>query len=212
MIPSIPQQSLYPSLAAQETSVNMAVSPPIPFSRRVINDIEEQQRKALEDTVKGTIRSTNTSPTSEVEDQEEEVIIPGANPEAGTTQADTQEETLQLESSEIEDTSIKQVNTQEDQITGPTEVQNIGNTDERVIPDLIDSQTEEDRTTPENDGDDYKSDDQDPTIQDDQTSKASQDKNFCTTIDDDDLDDTVQFGNPVMQPFLSRSVKYPLQR
>ena len=37
--PSIPQQSLYPSLAALRTSVNMAVFPPIPFSRRVINDI-----------------------------------------------------------------------------------------------------------------------------------------------------------------------------
>ena len=92
VIPSILQQSLYPSLAALETSVNMAVSPPIPLSRRVINNIEEQQRKALEDAMEGTIRSTNTSSTSEVEEQEEEVIIPGENPQAGTTQADTQEE------------------------------------------------------------------------------------------------------------------------
>ena len=56
VILSILQQSLYPSLAALGTSVKMAVSPPIPFSRRVINDIEEQQRKALKDTVEGTIR------------------------------------------------------------------------------------------------------------------------------------------------------------
>ena len=90
VIPSIPQQSLYPSLAALGTSVNMAISPPIPFSRRVINDIEEQQRKAPEDTVEGTIRLTNTLPTSEVEEQEEEVIIPRVNPQAGTTEADTQ--------------------------------------------------------------------------------------------------------------------------
>ena len=209
VIPSILQQSLYPSLAALETNVNMAVSPQIPFYRRVINDIEEQQIKALKDTMEGTIRLTNTSPTSEVEDQEEEAIIPGANPQGGTTQADTQEETLQPESSEIEDTGIKQVDTQEDQNTGPTEVQNTGNTDERVIPDLIDSQTEEDGTTPENDGDDYISNDQDPTMQDDQTSKASQDDNYCTAINDDDLDDTVHFGNPVTQPFLSRSVRVP---
>ena len=47
VIPSIPQQSLYPSLTSLGTSLNTAVSPPIPFSRRVINDIEEQQRKAL---------------------------------------------------------------------------------------------------------------------------------------------------------------------
>ena len=98
----------------------MAVSPQIPFSRRVINDIEEQQRKALEDTVEGTIRPTNTSPTSEVEEQEEEVIILSVNPQAGTSQADTQEETLQPESSEIEYTGVKKVNTQEDQNTGPT--------------------------------------------------------------------------------------------
>ena len=55
VIPCILQQSLYPSLAALETTVNMAVSPPILFSRRVINDIEEQQRKALKDTAEGTI-------------------------------------------------------------------------------------------------------------------------------------------------------------
>ena len=92
MIPSIPQQSLYPSLAALGTSLNTVVSPPIPFSRRVINDIEEQQRKALKDTVEGTIRSTNTSPTSDVEEQEEEVIIPSINPQMGIMQANTQEE------------------------------------------------------------------------------------------------------------------------
>ena len=92
VIPSIPQQSLYPSLAALGTSLNMAVSPPIPFSRRVINDIEENQRKTLEDTVEGTIRLTNTSPTSEVEEQAEEAIVSGVNSQARTTKADTQEE------------------------------------------------------------------------------------------------------------------------
>ena len=55
VIPSIPQQSLYPSLAALGTNANTAVSLPITFSRRVINDIEEQQRKALQDTVEGNI-------------------------------------------------------------------------------------------------------------------------------------------------------------
>ena len=46
-------------------------------------------------------------------------------------------------------------------------------------------------------------------VPDDQTSKASQDDNYHITIDDDDLDDTVQLGNPVTQPFLSRSVRVP---
>ena len=89
VIPSKLQQSLYPSLAALRTSLNTAVSPPIPFPRRVINDIEEQQRKALKDTVEGTIRSINTSPTSDLEEQDEEVIIPNIKPQAGITQADT---------------------------------------------------------------------------------------------------------------------------
>ena len=93
VIPNIPQQSLYLSLATLRTSVNMAVSPPIPFFRRVINDIKKQQRKALKDTVEGTIRLTNTLPTSEVEEQEEEVTTPSVNPQVGKTQADTQEET-----------------------------------------------------------------------------------------------------------------------
>ena len=77
------------------------------------------------------------------------------------------------------------------------------------MPDFIGSQIEEDGTTPENDGDDYISNDQDPAMQDDQTSKATQDDNYRTAIGDDDLDDTVQFGNPVTKPFLSRSVRVP---
>ena len=45
VIPNIPQQSLYPSLAALGTSLNTSVSPPIPFSRRVINNIEASPRR-----------------------------------------------------------------------------------------------------------------------------------------------------------------------
>ena len=44
---------------------------------------------------------------------------------------------------------------------------------------------------------------------DEQMSKASQDDSYCTASDDDDLDDTIQFGNPVTQPFLSRSIRIP---
>ena len=62
VIPNIPQQSLYPSLAALGMSLNTSVSSLISFSRRVINDIEKQQRKALKDMVEGTVRWTNTSP------------------------------------------------------------------------------------------------------------------------------------------------------
>ena len=114
VIPSIPQQSLYPSLAAMGTSINTAVSPSIPFTRKVINDIEEQQKITLKDTVEGIIRLTNTSPTLKEEGKEEEVITPSSNLQACTTQADTQEETMQPETSKIEDTGTKQVYASED--------------------------------------------------------------------------------------------------
>ena len=35
----------------------------------------------------------------------------------------------------------------------------------------------------------------------------SQDDNYCTAIGDDDLDDTIQFGHSVMEPWLSRSIR-----
>ena len=109
----------------------------------------------------------------------------------------------------MEDTSVKKVDIQRDQNTGPREVQNTGDIDERATPALNGSQVEENGTTPGNDGEDYTPDEQDmnPEMQEDQMSRASQDGNYHTAIDDDDLDDTVQFCNPVTQPFLSRSVR-----
>ena len=62
VIRNISQQSLYPSLAAMGTSINTAISPPIPLSRRVINDIEEHQRRVLNSYVEGINRGTNTNP------------------------------------------------------------------------------------------------------------------------------------------------------
>ena len=76
MIPNLSQQSLYPSLVALGTTINTSVSPSIPFSKRVINDIEEHQRRAHDYFVEGSIRGTNTSPVSGPEEQEEEVITP----------------------------------------------------------------------------------------------------------------------------------------
>ena len=202
VIPSILQQSLYPSLAAMGTSINTVVSPYLPFARKVINDIEEQQRKTLKNTVEGIIRSTNTSPIPEEEGKEEEVITPSSNLQVPITQGNTQEETLQLESTKIEDTGTKQLYASEDQNVGPTEAQNIEHANERAVLDSIDDQIEDDDSTPENN-------DQDPAMQDEQMSKASQDDNYHTASDDDDLDDTIQFGNPVTQPFLSRSIRIP---
>ena len=130
---------------------------------------------------------------------------------SGLTQADTQEETLKPESSETEDTSIKKVFTPEDQNTGPTQTQNTGEIDERTVQDLIGSQIEDDGTNPESNGDNYISNDPDPAMPDDQTSKASQDDNYHTAIVDDGLDNTLQFGNPVTSHSCQAVSEYPLQ-
>ena len=37
-----------------------------------------------------------------------------------------------------------------------------------------------------------------------------QEDNYHTAIDDDEWDDTIQFGNPVTQPFLSRCIRVPI--
>ena len=91
------------------------------------------------------------------------------------------------------------------------EVHNTSDRDKIDAQDLNDSQTEDNSSTPENEGNNYISDGQDinNAVQDDQMYRTSQYDNYHTAIDDDDLDDTVQFGNPVTEPFLSRSVRIP---
>ena len=37
-----------------------------------------------------------------------------------------------------------------------------------------------------------------------------QEDNYHTAINDDKQDNTIQYGNPVMQPFLSRSIRVPI--
>ena len=76
------------------TTINTSVSPSISFSRRVINDIEEHQRRALDDSVEGTIRGRNTSPVPGPEEQEEQVITPNTGLQARIIPAEIQEETL----------------------------------------------------------------------------------------------------------------------
>ena len=53
-------------------------------------------------------------------------------------------------------------------------------------------------------------DKQDSEIPEDQISRTSQDDNYRTTINEDEQDDTIQFGNLVTQAFLSRSVRVPI--
>ena len=62
VIPNMPQQSLYPSLAAMGSSPNTDLSPFIPLTRRVINKIVEHHRTVLDSYAEGMDRETNTSP------------------------------------------------------------------------------------------------------------------------------------------------------
>ena len=180
------------------TSINTTISPSILLSRRVINDIEEHQRRVLDSYVEGANRGT--SPVLNPGEQEEEILIPNTGPQVGITPAETQEETLQPESLEIEDTGIKQVSPMQDQDSESLEAQNIGETEVQDTQDTSDTQIPDDGTDSQRNGEEG-----DPDIPDDQTSKASEEGNYCTAFDNDKQDDTIQFGNPVTQLFLSKS-------
>ena len=187
------------------TSIDTSVSSSIPFSRRVINDIEEHQRRAFDDSVEGTNRGTNTSPVPAPEEQEEEVITPNTGLQAWIIPAETQEETLQLQSLETQDTAIKQVNTMQDQDSKHLQAQNIGEMEVPDVQDASDTQIQDDGTDSQ-----LNDEEPDPDIPDDQTSKASQEDNYHTAINDNKQDDTIQFGNPKTQPLLSRSIRVPI--
>ena len=149
------------------TTINTSISPSIPLSRRVTNDIEEHQRRALNDSVEGTNRGTNTSPVPVPEEQEEEVITPNTGLQAGTIPAETHEETLQPESLETQDTGIKQVTTIKDKDSKPLQAQNIGETEVPDAQDTSDTQIQDDGTDSQ-----FNDKECDPNIPDDQTSKA----------------------------------------
>ena len=179
------------------TSINTAISPSIPFSTRVINDIEEHQRRVLNRYVEGTNRGTNTSPVQTSDEQEEEVITSNTGQKARITPVEMQEET--------EDTSAKQVNP----ISGQdSESLQAKNTEENEVPDAqdtTDTQVQDDGTDSQAMGKQP-----DPDIPDDQTLRAPHEDHYQTAINNDEQDDTLQFGNPVTQPFLSRSIRVPI--
>ena len=66
-------------------------------------------------------RGTNTSPVQTLDEKEEEITTTTTGQKAAITQAETQEETLQLESLETEDTGMKQADPTRGQ--DPTSVQ-----------------------------------------------------------------------------------------
>ena len=140
-----------------------------------------------------------------MDEQEEEVTTTNTGQKARITQTETQEETLQLESLETDDTGMKQVNPMQGQDSESLQAQNIEENEVPDTQDTSDTQVQDDRTDSQVDGEQP-----DPDIPEDQTLRASQEDNYQIAIDDDEQDDTIQFGNPVTQPFLSRSIRVPI--
>ena len=187
------------------TSINTAILPPIPLSRRVINSIEEHQRRVLDSYVEGMNRGMNTSPVQSLDKQQEETTTTSKGQKPVVTQANLQEETLQLESPETEDTGMKQADPTYSQ--DPTYVQ-AQDMEENEVP--VAEDTSEQEVQGANTDSQVDDEQQNPDIPEDQMSRASQEDNYQTTINDDEQDDTIQFSNPVTQPFLPRSVRIPI--
>ena len=155
------------------TSINTAMSPPIPLSRKVSNDIEEHQRRVLDSYVEGTNRGTNTSPFQTSDEQEEEITTTKTGQKARITPTEMQEDILQLESLETEDTSMKQVDPTPGQDSESLQAQN---REENEVPDAEDTsnmQVQDDDTDSQVNGKQP-----DPDIPDDQTSRAWQEDNY----------------------------------
>ena len=108
MIPNIPQQLLHLSSVAMGSSPNTALSSSIPLTRRVINNTEEHQRTVLDSYVDGMDRGMNTSPVLSSDEQQFEMKTTSTGHQHVVTQAELQDNTLQLESPEIKDTGVEQ--------------------------------------------------------------------------------------------------------
>ena len=113
-------------------------------------------------------------------------------------QVEPQEDTLQLESQDIADSGVEQ--------TDPEDVhaQDIEENEVSVAEDSSQQQIQ-DANTESQDNEEQ----QDIEIPEDQISRASQENNYHTATDEEEENDTIQFGNLVTQPFLSRSVRVP---
>ena len=109
VIPNIPQQSLYPYLAAMGSSPNTALSPSIPLTRKVINEIEEYQRTVLGSYTEGMDREMYTSPVVSLDEQQVKIKNTLTGPQPVDMRTEVQDNTLQLESPEKEDTGVQQV-------------------------------------------------------------------------------------------------------
>ena len=159
VIPNIPQQSLYPSLAAMGSSPNTTLSPSIPLTRSLINEIEEHQRTVLDSYAEGRDRETNTSPVLSLGEQQVKIKTTSTGPQPVDTHTELQDNTLQLESPEMEDTGIQQVD--------PTNVQT---QDVEENTELVEVDTSKQQALAANTYSQVEGEQQEPEIPEDQTS------------------------------------------
>ena len=155
------------------SSPNTDLSPSIPLTRRVINEIEEHQRTFLDSYAEGMDREMNTSVISS-DEQQIEIKNTSAGPQPVDTHAELQDYTLQPESPETEDIGIQQVdptNVQTQDVEENAELAETDVSEQQVQIVNTDSQFEEE---------------QEPEVPEDQTPHASQDDNYRTAIDDDE--------------------------
>ena len=185
------------------------LSPSIPLARRVINEIEEHQRTVLNSYTEGMDREMNMSPVLSSDEQQVETKNTLTGPQPVDTHAEIQDNTLQPESPAKEDTSIKQVdpiNVQNQDVEENAESAEIAASEQWAQVITKDSQAVE----VQQELDLQEPDQPDSDILEYQISRASQDDNYQMAIDEDEQCDMIQFGNPVTQPFLSRSVRVPV--
>ena len=152
VIPSILQQSLYPSLAAMGSSPNTVLSPSIPLARRVINEIEEHQRTVLNSYAEGMDREMNSFPVLSSDEQQVKTKNTLTGPQPVDVNVEVQNNTLQPESPEKEDTNIQQVdpvNVQNQDVEENTESPEIDTSEQQAPVIIKDSQVEEVQQEPD---------------------------------------------------------------
>ena len=158
---------LYLSLAAIGSSPNAALSPSIPLARRVINKIQEHQRTVLDSYAEGMDREMNTSPVLSSDEQQVKIKTTSTGQEPVDTHAELQDNTLQLESPEMEDTGIEQadpINVQTQDIDKNARLAEVDTCIQQAQVANTDSQVDEEQ--------------QEPETPDNQTSRASQGENY----------------------------------
>ena len=149
------------------SSPKTALSPSIPLSRRVINEIEEHQRTVLDSYAEGMDREMNVSPVLSLDEQQVKIKTTSMGQQPVETHIELQDNTMQLESPEMEDTGVKQVdpiNVQTQVIEENAELTEVDTSEQQAQVANIDSQVDEEQ--------------QEPDIPDDQTARASQDDNY----------------------------------